>query len=351
MKIGPWSLKKPGLPPGELVFTGENHDQTPIRIDKISYNPSRLNVEEDIKLEDAGPTKDITWLSVKGIHDASLIGKIGESYGLHTLILEDVLNTQHRPKLEHHQDCIFLILKRPAITGDMDMKISHLALVIGPKWVISFQESGDTSFENILPRLNRVGSRLREKGADYLAYCLIDTLVDHYFPLLGHMDEMVDKLDGRVMERSWKEDILNRTGLIKKNALILWKVLWAMRDIGNQLQRMDTPLMSPKNHIFLRDMQDHISHQVELTEILRIRLDDLTNLYLNRISMRMNEIMKTLTIVGSIFIPLTFVAGIYGMNFVKMPGIESNNGFNVLVAAMVVMAIALLLFFKKRKWL
>ena len=348
---GDTESKSPGLPPGSLVYTGPEQESE-VRLFQLVYNTREIHADGETDIENLGPKDNYhSLISVCGIHRPELIRAIGERFGLHSLVLEDILNRRHRTKLEVFPEYIFLILKWPSISEGNKLHLENIALVIGENWVIYFQERGSLFFEEVRSRIRMSQGRIRKMGTDYLGYALMDTLVDYYFPLLEQVEDQVEQLDHDIVQRVWSVKVLDELSDLKRTALKLWKVLWSMRDLGNQIQRVETKLISKKTYVYFRDMQDHVTHLVELSDMMRIRLDDLTHLYLGRISMHMNEIMKTMTIVGSIFIPLTFIAGVYGMNFQHMPELSSRFGYPAVWLVMVSVALGLLTFFRWRKWL
>jgi len=329
-----------------------SHDEEPVKISIINYSTQSVEEQKGVGVEACeNQKKGITWISVSGIHQPETIREIGDRFGLHALVLEDILNRGHRTKLEVYPDYLFLILKWPKTENDQSLSMENVAIVIGNNWLIHFHEKGNVFFDEVRNRIRSGRGRIRKMGPDYLGYALIDTLVNYYFPLLEGLEDKVDQLDDDITKGEWNEEILDVISNLKRTALKLWRVLWSMRDLGNQIQRSESHVIEKKSIVFFRDMQDHVLHLVELSEMMRIRLDDLTNLYLGRISMRMNEIMKTLTIIGSIFIPLTFIAGVYGMNFQNMPELSTAYGYPIIWLIMLMVALGLLAVFKQRKWL
>lgn len=342
--------KTPGLPPGHLTLTGPTINST-ARLTQIIYDAKGIDLVENVDPAMIHPIQGRNlWLHVNGIHDLELLASLGNTFGFHPLIQEDILNQGHRPKVDLNENNIFLVLKWPKLLKDHSLTMGHVAILFGPGWLISFQEAGVFLFSNLIQRLKGAHHRIRKRKPDYLAYALMDTIVDQYYPLLDQLDTQIEIIDERLEEHTLHDDLLWQINHLKKNVLYLWKTLWSLKDLGNKFQKMESGLVEKKNYVFLRDVQDHLAHQVELSEMLRIRLDDLSNMYLNIINVRMNQIMKTLTIVGAIFIPLTFLVGVYGMNFQNMPELQYRYGYLGVWSLMIFIVICLLLFFKHRKW-
>lgn len=344
--------RKPKMVPGSPDTTPLPVTNGPCQVDCVVYNRDGVTHYNEVDVNNLPNAVDsILWIAVRGTQNSDVINSLAMTFDLHALLMEDVQNTAHRPKVEPFADHMFFILKRPRLDDQLNLKLEQVSLIMGKNWLISFQHEDAKPFHSIHRRLDNPKARLRKFGTDYLAYAIMDTLIDHYYPLLERMDLLVEDIDHQLMDSSLENDLLDKISLLKRILLILWKVLWAMRDIASGMVHNESGLVAKKNHVFLRDIGEHISHQVELTDMLRLRLDDLGNLYLNRITLRTNEIMKTLTIVGAIFIPLTFIAGVYGMNFHNMPELQSDIGYPIVMVFMVSVAAGLLVYFKRREWL
>lgn len=343
---------KSGLPPGTLVPVGTRHDsQTCLRL--LHYGSEEC-LERAVKgVADLPPlTQDgILWLDCTGLNDTALLDELGQAFSLHPLLLEDVLNTEQRPKVEDYGDYLFVVLKHI----QFDQRSGHLAaeqvsLVLGPNFVLSFRESGNPSFEPIRQRLHSQKSRLRRSGADFLLHALMDCVVDEYFLALEGIGEDIEQLEEQILERP--SPVANRTlHRLKRELITMRKLVWPMRELIAGLDRSDSPLLSAPLDIYLRDVYDHTVHVIDTVESYRDTLAGVLDIYLSSLSNRMNEVMKLLTIISTIFIPLTFIAGIYGMNFRNMPELEWPLGYFLVLGFMFALSLGMLFFFRRKRWL
>jgi magnesium transporter len=294
------------------------------------------------------------WVNVEGLGDAATIQKIGEIFGLHPLALEDVLNVHQRAKTEHYGDTTFVVLRMACGDGRLDTE--QVAIFLGERFVVTFQEgiAGD-SFGMVRDRLKKAGGKIRSSGADYLAYSLIDAVVDNYFPVLERFGEQLDVLEDTVIMTP-SRDTLNQVHAIKRDLLTLRKAFWPLRDAVNTLVRDPIPHLQEDTRLYLRDVHDHIIQVIDIVETYRELGSGLMDVYLSSVSNRMNEVMKLLTLTATIFIPLTFIAGVYGMNFdpevsrFNMPELKWTYGYPFSIALMVFTAVSLLVYFRRRGW-
>ena len=346
---------KTGAPPGTIVYYGE--DQTDkVKITLIEYNESEYvekdfyDISECIDCVDASMVK---WINVDGIHDVALIEKIGKHFNIHPLTLEDVVNTNQRPKFEDYDNYVVSIMKM--IYYDTELHSEQLSVVLMEGMVISFQEvHGGDAFDLIRARIRQGKGRIRKMGADYLAYALIDAVVDCYFGILERIGDKIELLEDELMLDPTKET-MQQLHHMKREMIFVRKAVWPMRELINNLERSETVLVKPSTDIYLRDVHDHTVRVIDTVETYRDLLSGMMDIYLSSVSNRMNEVMKVLTIITTVFVPVTFVAGVYGMNFEFMPEIHSKWGhawgYTFAWIVMLVMMISMIVYFRKKKWL
>lgn len=343
--------RKPGLPPGTLVFTGEQKvDASDVLM--LQYDEARL-IEKSLKDDFPAPETNhfVTWYDVKGLHNVSLIERLGGMYNVHSLILEDVLDTQQRPKFEEYDDGIFIILH--AITFDKETRnihTEHIAIFAGHNFLLSFQEKDDDTFAPIRERIRNASGRIRKRGSDYLAYALADSVVDHYFLVLDQLQDAIESLEEEVMYKP-NDQTKGKIHQLKLQMLLLRRSILPLREAINWFVKTDCPVVQESTEVFTRDLYDHIVQVIDMVETYRDILNGLYDLYLSEISYRMNNIMQLLTIISTIFIPLTFLVGVYGMNFENIPELRWHYGYFFVWGLMIVITILMLLFFKRKRWL
>jgi magnesium transporter len=346
-------MKKPGASPGSLVFVGEQKLEN-VRISVIDYDPEHLTEKEVASIEETFGFRDtasVTWINLWGLHDVEVIEKLGKHFGLHSLLLEDILNTTQRPKIEDFGEYIYIALKMihhdPATQSSIQ---EHVSIVIGHNFVLSFQERVGDVFENVRVRLRSGKGRIRKMGPDYLAYALMDALVDGYFVVLESVGERVEALEEEVMGDPDTETLQNIHRL-KREAILMRRAVWPLREVVSIFEKGESDLVHEGTDIFLRDLYDHTIQIIDTIESYRDVVSGLMDLYMSVISNKMNEVMKVLTIIATIFIPLTFIAGIYGMNFEYMPELGWRSAYFVVWGIIVGVGAAMLLFFRRLKWL
>lgn len=342
-----------GLPPGTPVHIGERRSEL-VRITLMDYNASDFEEREMKNVEECFPFRDkptITWINVDGLHDVTVIEKIGECFGLHPLVLEGIVNTEQRPKMEDLGDYIFVVLKmlylakrNGEVTGE------QVSLVIGPKFILSFQEREGDVFETIRGRIRASEGRLRKMGSDYLGYRLMDAIVDNYFVILENLGDKVEVLEEALVGNP-ERHTLAAVHQLKRQLLFLRRAVWPLREVVSGLERSEASLIKKATRPYLRDVYDHTIQVMDTVETFREMVGAMLDIYLTSLSNRMNEIMKVLTIVATIFIPLTFLSGIYGMNFKYMPELEWRYGYLFAWGLMVAIGGAMLFYFKRKRWL
>ncbi|HSV43036.1 MAG TPA: magnesium/cobalt transporter CorA [Candidatus Bathyarchaeia archaeon] len=341
-----------GLPPGTIVTPACIGCEKP-EITVFDYDEAHWEEHQVERIEDCFPFRDkqsVTWINIDGIHDAELIQKIDTHFGIHPLVLEDVVSTGQRPKLDDYDEYLFLVMKMVYWGKDPDaLAAEQVSVVIGSNYVISFQEKPGDVFSNIRDRIRTGKGRVRKMGADYLAYCLLDAVVDHYFVILERYDNEIEELDETIREESDAE-ISSALHALKRDLIFLKRQIWPLREVISSLQRSESKLIKKTTGIYLRDVYDNAVQVIDTIESFREMLAGLHDVHLSMMSNRMSQIMKVLTIFSAIFIPLTFIAGVYGMNFDYMPELHSRWGYYVVLGFMALVAAGLIITFKKKKW-
>ncbi len=346
------SSRKAGLSPGTLLHVGEKKaEKTQFQI--MAYSEHMLEEKEPDTIEEAFSfmrAPGVTWINIDGLHDMGVIEKIGNYFSLHPLVLEDIVNTQHRPKLDDFEDYALVTCKMISWEKETNgLEIEQVSLVLGKDYVITFQEKPGDVFNPVRERIRKAKGRIRRMGPDYLLYALVDTIVDNYFIVLENMGEDIESLEETVLSKP-EPEILNAIHRLKRELIILRKYVWPLREVITVLEKGDSELLAENTLLFLRDVSDHTIQIIETVGTFRDMVSGMLDVYLSSVSNRMNEVMKVLTIMASIFIPLTFIAGIYGMNFEYMPELKWPLGYPLVWLLMVVLGLGMLLLFKRKKW-
>jgi magnesium transporter len=345
--------KKTGLPPGSIIYTGEKVIET-VKISLIDYDDKNMETKDLSAIDEAFPFKHlptVTWLNIYGLHETRILEKIGEEYGIHPLVLEDILHTDQRPKVEFYEDYVFIVFKMLSYDkSSEEIQAEQISLILGENYVITFQEREGDVLDPVRERIKNTKSRFRKFGPDYLAYAIMDVIIDHYFVVLEIMGEKIEYLEGTVIENPGSR-LVQEIQFMKRELIFLRKSIWPMREVLSELSREEDSLMSEAMIPYLRDIYDHTIQVVDTVETFRDMVSGILDIYLSSVSNRMNEIMKVLTIIATIFIPLTFIVGVYGMNFEFMPELHWKWGYPIVWLVMVIIALFMLLFFRKRKWL
>ncbi len=347
------ATKKPGSAPGTLVHTGPRKVET-VRIRTMDYDAGSFREEEPAEVRDTFRLRDtdtVSWINVDGLHDVELIREVGEHFGLHPLVQEDIVHVGQRPKAEEYDDCVYLVLHMLGYDeATRSVQDEQISLVLGDGYVLSFQERAGDVFEPVRERLRSGKGRLRTRGADYLAYALMDAVVDGYYSVLERIGDRMEELDMEVVEDP-DESTLQRVHAVKREMLVVRRSVWPLRDMLSQLLRMENSRIGEETKVFLRDVYDHAVQVLDTVETLRDLSSGLTDLYVSSVGQRTNEVMKVLTVMASIFIPLTFIAGVYGMNFEHMPELSVPWAYQALLGVMLVLALGMLWFFRRKGWL
>jgi len=345
--------KKFGLPPGTPVFIGEKKIEK-VKITIVDYDEDHLEEKEAKTIEECFPFKEkptVTWINIDGLHEIEIIDKLGKYFDLHPLIIEDIVNTGQRPKMEDLENYIFFVLKMLYYDEKKDdITTEQVSLILGSNFVISFQERLGDVFDPVRERIRKSRGRIRKVGSDYLVYALIDAIVDHYFIVLEKLGEKIEYLEEELVTDP-RPETLQAIHNLKRDNIFLRKSVWPLREVISGLERGESPLIEKSTEIYLRDVYDHTIQVIDTLETYRDMVSGMLDTYLSSVSNKMNEVMKVLTVIATIFIPLTFIAGVYGMNFEYMPELGWHWGY-VMVWIIVLTITALMAFyFKTKKWL
>lgn len=340
-----------GAPPGTLFYNGVQTDSR-VKITLIEFNEKDFFEREFFDLNECVlhfKEDMVKWINVEGVHNTELIEKIGKLYNIHPLTLEDIVHIDQRPKFEEYDQYILAILKM--IMYEETVHAEQLSLVLLNNTVISFQEpDGGDAFDVIRLRLRQGKGRVRKLGADYLFYALMDAVVDYYFNILEKIGDKVERIEEEIINEPKRESLIELYNL-KREVIYLRKQVWPLRDMISNLLRSESDFITPNTQLFFRDLQDHSTRIIDTVETYRDLLGGIMDIYLSTNSNRMNEVMKVLTIMSSIFIPVTFIAGVYGMNFEFMPELKSPYGYIATWIAMLVVMGGMVMYFKKKKWI
>lgn len=342
--------EKAGLPPGTLMHIGEAKKHTP-KMSIIDYNETKFEEKIAQTVEECFPfrqKKSVTWINIDGIHAPKIIHDLGEHFGFHPLLLEDIMNNEQRPKIEAFEDHIFIILKMLSYEK-REISTEQISLIIGKNFVISFQETEGDIFDPIRKRIRENKGKLRKRGPDYLGYSLIDAIVDHYFAVLEKLEEQIEEVEESIGRPT--TETIKMMHHLKRQTILLQRSIWPLREVVSGMMRSEASLLKKTTVIYLRDVYDHTIQIMDTIETFRDILAGMMEVYLFSVSNRTNEIMKVLTIIGTIFIPLTFITGVYGMNFEFMPPFNWEYGYYAVMSGMLIIVIFLLLYFRKRRWI
>ncbi|MFB9055551.1 magnesium/cobalt transporter CorA [Mariniflexile ostreae] len=345
--------KKLGAAPGSIIYTGDKQSQK-LFIESFDYNTVSFEEKQFQNIQDTfqyKSTDSITWINVNGLNHVEAIETIGTHYNLHPLTLEDIVNTSQRAKLEEYDDYIFVVLKMLYYDADETIISEQVSFVVGENYVITFQESDGDVFDGVRERIRHGKGRIRTMGADYLLYALIDAVTDNYFIIIETMGNKIEDLEDNLFNGISKDQISIEIQNLKREVLKVRRNIFPLREIINKIEKNDTPLIKEKTLHYFRDIYDHTVQISENLEIYREMIWGLMDMYMTSISNKMNEIMKVLTIMSTIFIPLTFIAGIYGMNFDNMPELHYKYSYFILWGLMILLFIGMLIYFKRKKWL
>ncbi len=345
--------KKAGLPPGSLVYLGDKPNAD-TKITLFDYVEGQLEEREITRPDDCAVYKEsntVTWINVDGIQNIDVLEKIGKQYDLHPLVLEDILNTDQRPKVEDHERYLYVVLKMLSYNEkEQEVAIEQLSLVLGENFLLSFQDKPGDVLDPLRERIRQAKGRIRKLGADYLLYAIMDEVIDHYFGVLENLGEKIAQIEEIVAVRP-KQDTLQQIHRLKREMIVLRKAVWPLRELIGMLRHDDMPLLKETTSIYFRDLNDHIVQIIDGVEAYRDMLSGMLDVYLSIMSNRTSGVMKVMALFSAIFMPLTVITGVFGMNFKNFPELEWKYGFQGTVILMLVLAISMIVLFRRKKWL
>lgn len=341
------------MPPGTLLHVGAMRSEK-TKISMLCYSENDWNEQQFTNIDELLQYEcpaDVRWVHINGIHIIDIIEKIGNKFNVHPLVLEDIVNANQRPKLEENKDYVYIVLKMiHCCDHTKNIEFEQVSMIFGSNYLISFQENDNNTFQQIRDRIKKTNGKIRTKGVDYLAYALIDCIVDHYYIALEHLGERIELLEDKLMLDPGP-DTLKEIHTLKTEMLFVRKAIWPLREIINALARGDSVLFSHDTLIYIRDVYDHIIQVIDTIELYRDMVTGMFDIYISSVSYKLNEVMKVLTIIATIFIPLTFIVGLYGMNFKYMPELEWKWGYPIVLLLMGFISMFMILYFRKKKWI
>lgn len=353
----------PGAPPGMLHESPDTPAQPPV-IKLIEYDAGSLEERVITDVAECLPhlTNDrVTWINIDGLGDVNVLRVLGKHFNLHPLALEDVVDVGQRPKVEQYDDYLFIVAHMARLTAEKKVAAEQVSMFLGKSFLITLQEEAEFDvFEPVRLRIRTASGQLRRLGNDYLAYALLDSIIDHYYPVLESLGNEIDQIEDELAQDPLKRPV-GSLHEYKRQLSRIRRWVWPLRDVVNSLLHEETGLISPNTKVYLRDCYDHTVQLMDLVESYRDVLSGLTEIHISSVGLRTNEIMRVLTVVTSVFIPLTFIAGVYGMNFASekngqklpwnMPELYHPYGYVICLLVMLLIAVAQLLYFRKRRWL
>ena len=347
------NIQKVGLPPGTLLHSGAMRYEK-IKISMLCYSEQDWTEQQFDNVDDLLShecSADVNWIHISGIHMVDVIEKIGNKFKVHPLVMEDIITTDQRPKVEDNKDYVYIVLKMIHYFSEKkSIEFEQISMVVGSNYILSFQENDNDTFQPIRDRIKKVNGKIRTKGVDYLAYAVIDCIVDHYYIALEYLGEKIESLEDELMLDPGP-NVLKEIHTLKTEMLFVRKAIWPLREIINALARGDSPLFLHDTLIYLRDVYDHVIQIIDTIEMYRDMVTGMFDIYISSVSYKLNEVMKILTIIATIFIPLTFVVGLYGMNFKYMPELEWEWGYPAVLIFMAIISIGMIRYFKNKKWI
>ena len=344
--------KKVGKAPGTITYLGHREAvETKVTIIEYTDDFHKIHFPGDIaQIVAHKDTPTTSWVNIVGLSDESFIEKVGTHFGLNPLVLEDIVNTQQRPKIDEYDDYIFAVFKMLYVNENNELVGEHVALVLMKNCVLVFQELDDDVFNGVRDRISAKSGRIRTRDSDYLFFTLLDSIIDNYFVVLENVSHKIETLEEEVYENPTRE-VAHNIQLLKKEVLKIRQWIYPVKELVGRLIDSENTLISKDTKLFLRDALDHSYEINESLQIYREMAMSLMEMYMSNMSNKMNEVMKVLTIMASIFIPLTFIAGIYGMNFDHMPELHWENGYYLVWGVMIALFIGMLFYFKRKHWL
>ncbi len=345
---------KTGLPPGSLIHVGTRR-RDKAKISLIDYDEKQVQEKIVKNVKECFPfrrTSTVTWINVEGIHQPDVISALGEHFGLHPLLMEDIMSTEQRPKMDDYGDYIFIVLQMLSYDQKKRAIIAEqVSLVLGDNFVISFQEGIDGDvFDPVRQRIRNSKGRIRKSKGDYLAYMLLDAIVDNYFVILERVGDSIERLEDRIVKEP-SQEVSRQIHNLKRELIYLRKATWPVREVISGLERGESKLVHKNTKVYLKDIYDHTVQVIDTIETFRDISSGILDIYFSGISNKLNEVIKVLTIMGTIFIPLTFITGVYGMNFSYLPELNWRYGYFLALGAMALVALLMLWFFKRKQWI
>jgi magnesium transporter len=347
------SAGKAGAAPGTPIYVGRPREE-PLKVSVLDYSADQCDERETTAVDSVFPLRDtptITWINVDGVQHVDAVQALGEHFGLHPLVIEDIVHTGQRPKAEEYGDVLYVVVRMLRWDEPTHVVLDEqVSLVVGPTWVLSFQERQGDVFDAVRERIRTARGRIRGTGPDYLAYAMLDAVVDGYFAVLEHVGEVVEAL-GEEITLSPDQKKLEAIRRAKRELLFLRKSVWPLREVIGGIQRGEYPLIRDSTLPYLRDLYDHTIQVIDTVETFRDMIVSVLDVYLSSLSNRMNEVMKVLTVIATIFMPLSFIVGLYGMNFLNMPELSWRYGYFVVLGVIAAIAGGMLVYFRRRRWL
>lgn len=345
-------LKKVGMAPGQFLFTGEQRVKN-TSLQLITYNKSEIEETKFSTIEEALTKIDksdkMCWLNIIGLHETNIIKSIVEHFDLHKLSGEDILSIGQRPKLDEYHNYIHIVAKMFRVNNG-EIEDEQITIIFADHLLITFQEKEGDVFNGVRDRLFDEKGQIRTRKTNYLAYALLDSIVDHYFIAIEHFGNIIEELEIELLENS-SDDILHKLHEIRREASYIRRSIFPMREVINRFEKLEPPYMDKETKLFIRDLYDHTVQVIENVNVFKDEVSGLLDLHMSSVSNRMNNVMKVLTIVSTIFIPLTFIVGIYGMNFDHMPELKYKYGYLITLIAMSILTLLMIYYFKRKKWL
>ncbi|WP_281752997.1 magnesium/cobalt transporter CorA [Neptunitalea chrysea] len=343
--------KKIGLPPGTVTYMGDKEDIS-LHVEVIDYNAdiySLQNYKDITETFELGTDDSITWTNITGLNNVDDVKKLGAYYDIHPLILEDIVDPYQRPKIDEFDDYVFVVAKM-LYYKENQLVVEHISIIMGEGYVLTFQESEYDVFDGLRKRLEAGKGRIRTQNSDYLLFCILDSIIDNYFLIMEAISEKIEFMEDQLFQDS-EETSSQQIQELKREALSIRKAIFPLREVLSRLEKLDTKYVYPQTTNYFKDLYDNIVQVIETIELYREMIWGLIDMYMSTISNKMNNVMKVLTIIATIFIPLTFIAGIYGMNFDNMPELHYKYGYYVVWGVMLVILFLMILYFKRKKWL
>ncbi len=346
--------RKAGQPPGAVIYVGDHERSAPVGVSVLTYAEGQLQHLESATLDQAAALLDpgrVTWIDVDGVHDTELVTRAGELFGLHPLVLEDISHTAQRPKLEDAETSLFVVVRMLRYDqAARRVRDEQLSLILGPHWLLSFQEEAVDVFGDVRQRVLSGRTRIRALGADYLLYALLDAVIDGYFLVLERLGERIQEIEEALLDQASPVN-LEALHSVRREVLFLRKWIWPLREVIGRLERGESDLVRRETTPYLRDLYDHTVQVMDTVETFRDMLAGLTDLHVSNVSLKLNQIMKVLTIISTLFIPLSFLTGLYGMNFQYMPELTWHWGYFGLLGLMAGIVGVMLWLFRRNDWL